>query len=87
MWWFGFYIQDAVAIAVEKNLAGRKAKGKYFEKPLLQEVAEKQEEQKKVLSEEEKMKQVEMLFQTLQIRQANFELEKQRKLMMSGEEQ
>lgn len=74
MWVMGQYILDAVLVAVEKNLAGKKAKLKYFEKPLLQDIDEKQG--KKEISEEEKMQQVKNLFNALEIRKINYDLEK-----------
>lgn len=40
MWMFGIYIQSAVSVAIEKNLAGKKAKQKYIDKPIMQEVCE-----------------------------------------------
>lgn len=40
MWLFGQYTLSAVSVAVEHNLAGRKARSKYIEKPLLQSVLE-----------------------------------------------
>lgn len=70
MWMMGMYIEDAVMVAVEKNLAGKKAKSKYFEKPLM----EMQEEQKaETLTDEQKKTMVENLFTSLEIRKYNFE--------------
>lgn len=43
-WMLGLYIQSAVSVAVEHNLAGKKAKSKYLEKPLLQEAEDKNRE-------------------------------------------
>lgn len=35
MWRMGLYVQSAVSVAVEHNLAGKKARSKYIEEPLL----------------------------------------------------
>lgn len=57
------YIQSAVSVAVEHNLAGPKAKSKYIEKPFLQELGMSEEEkiekelQKMILAEEMWIKQ------------------------------
>lgn len=40
MWMFGIYIQSAVSVAIEKNLAGKKAKQKYIDKPIMQNIDE-----------------------------------------------
>lgn len=79
MWNMGRYVQQAVGVAVEHNLAGKKAKSEYFEKPLSQ-LNKEQKEQENNLTEEEKMKQVEMFFAGLQIKKANFDLDKKEKL-------
>lgn len=34
MWVMGIYVQSAVSVAVEHCLAGRKAKSRYFDKPI-----------------------------------------------------
>lgn len=39
-WLFNQYTLSAVTVAVEHNLAGKKAKSKYIEKPFLQECLE-----------------------------------------------
>lgn len=79
MWLMGRYVQQAVGVAVEHNLAGKKAKSEYFDKPLMQ-LNKEQKEQENNLTEEEKMKQVEMIFASLAIKKANFDLDKQEKL-------
>lgn len=43
-WLFNQYTLSAVSVAVEHNLAGRKARSKYIEKPLLQEVENRKKE-------------------------------------------
>lgn len=72
-WLFNQYTLSAVSVAVEHNLAGRKAKSKYIEKPIMQEIAEKQAESKP-LTEEDKKKQTEQIFMQLRIMGANFNL-------------
>lgn len=69
MWCMGAYVRDAVLTAVEHNLAGKKAKTTYVERPYLQEKEEKEKE----LTKEEKMQQVQNLFLALEIKKSNFE--------------
>lgn len=70
-WLSNQYTLSAVSVAVEHCLAGRKAKSKYIEKPLMQEIEEKQQENKP-LTDEEKKRQTEQLFLKLRIMGANF---------------
>lgn len=71
MWtWFGNYALSAVSVAVEHNLAGRKAKSKYIKEPVLQSI----QEQSKPLSEEELQKQRELFVAKLMVMKTNFEL-------------
>lgn len=35
MWYMGMYVQNAVSVSVEHCLAGKKAKSKYLEKPIM----------------------------------------------------
>lgn len=63
MWtWFGNYALSAVSVAVEHNLAGKKAKSKYIEKPVLEMLEEEEYKRKqdrkeyKGMTEEEKQK-------------------------------
>lgn len=72
-WLSNQYTLSAVSVAVEHCIAGRKAKSKYIEKPLMQEIEEKQQENKP-LTEEEKKRQTEQLFLRLRIMGANFNL-------------
>ncbi len=72
MWCMGAYIHSAVLSAVEKNLAGKKSKANYVEKPFMQE-----EENNTDRAKEENMKKVKAVFQSLEIMKANFELSKQ----------
>ncbi len=76
MWCMGAYIHNAVLSAVEKNLAGKKAKTNYLEKPFMQEEIETKAENKTDKSKEENMKKVKQIFQSLEIMKANFELSK-----------
>lgn len=75
MWLMGMYIQSAVTVAVEHNLAGKKAQTKYLEKPLLE--TKEQSEREEILTEEQKKKQVDNLFLGLQIRKDNFDRHKE----------
>ena len=77
MWCMGAYIHNAVLTAVERNLAGKKAKTKYLEKPFMQEETENTDEIKKTdKAKEENMRKVKAVFQSLEIMKANFELSK-----------
>lgn len=77
MWFMGAYVHNAVLSAVEKNLAGKKAKTNYLEKPFMQEETETKAENKTDKEKEENMKKVKAVFQSLEILKANFELSKQ----------
>lgn len=72
-WVFNQYTLSAVSVAVEHCLAGKKAKSKYIEKPIMQEIEDEQAESKP-LTEEKKKKQTEQLFMKLRIMGANFNL-------------
>lgn len=52
MWRMGLYVQSAVSTAVEHNLAGKKAKSKYIEKPILYENKEENTNRYKESNEE-----------------------------------
>lgn len=69
MWFMGIYIQNAVAVAIEHNLAGKKARSEYFKEPLLQ----KWESREEPLTEAERMQQTEQFFLKLKIMQSNFD--------------
>lgn len=73
-WMNGLYTQSSVGTAVEHCLAGRKAKSKYMDKPLLQEAEEQRQIETGELSEEEKIKQTEQFFMKLRIMGANYNL-------------
>lgn len=70
MWQFGIYMMSAVQAAVQSSLFGKKAKAKYMEEPLLQ----KEKEDERELTENEKKSEREKLLMTLQLMQANFEI-------------
>lgn len=53
MWTNGIYTQSAVSTAIEHNFAGKKAKSKYIEKPLLETAAEKNGEPAFGMTQEE----------------------------------
>lgn len=44
-WTLGIYIQSAVSVAIEHNLAGQKAVSEYIKKPLLETANEKKSEE------------------------------------------
>ena len=77
MWRMGFYVQNAVAVAIDKVLNGRKSTLEYMDKPLLEKYKESKKEVE--LSEDEKMRQVEALFMSLQTISTNSKLAKQQK--------
>ena len=77
MWRMGFYVQNAVAVAIDKVLNCRKSTLEYMDKPLLAQVKESQQEVE--LSEDEKMRQVEALFMSLETLSTNSKLAKQQK--------
>ena len=75
----GVYTYEAVSVAVS-NMFLKKGKkpNKYRDKPILQEYDEKIKEEQP-LTEDEKIRQTEMLFTNLKIMQANFENNKKEK--------
>ncbi len=72
-WQYNMYTMCAVQTAVATVLVGKKSKAKYLDKPFLQDIQEEQEKGEN-LSEAEKKRQREKLLMTLQLMQANFEL-------------
>lgn len=68
-WLFNQYTLSAVSVAVEHNLAGRKARSKYIEKPLLQEIEKKNVS----MTEDEIQRQRELFVSKMKAMQANFE--------------
>lgn len=71
LWRMGIYVQSAVTVAVEHNLAGRKARSKYIEKPLLEDAREHEEQ----LSESKRKEQVDLLFAKLNVMKANYDID------------
>jgi hypothetical protein len=69
-WLFNQYTLSAVTVAVEHNLAGKKAKSKYIEKPFLQQV----EENNKPITQEEIKRQRLLFISKMNNMKANFEL-------------
>lgn len=77
-WINGLYVKSAVTVAVEQCLTGKKARAKYIEHPVLQNL----EEKNKPISEEDLQRQRELFVAKLEIMKTNFELshpEKRRK--------
>lgn len=72
-WLFNQYTLSAVSVAIEHCLAGKKAKSKYIEKPILQDIANKKDGK---FSEDELQKKRELFVAKLQVMQTNFELSK-----------
>lgn len=68
--WWGNYGISALGVAIEHFLAGRKAKSKFIDKPLFQEIAERN----KPMSEEVLQQQRELFVAKLEVMKANFEL-------------
>ena len=77
MYVMGIYVQKAVAVAVEGCLAGRKAKGKYFDKPIRSDM-EESVNGKENISEEEIKRQREMFVTKLMLMKTNFDLNKEK---------
>ena len=72
-WQYNMYTMCAVQTAVATVLVGKKSKAKYLDKPFLQDIQEEQDKGEN-LSEVEKKRQREKFLMTLQLMQANFEL-------------
>lgn len=73
-WQFNMYTMCAVQTAVANVLVGKKSKAKYLEEPFSQTSEKRKQEDSENLSESEKKKQRDRLLMTLQLMQANFEL-------------
>jgi hypothetical protein len=76
--WFGTYGLSAVSVAVEHCLAGRKAKSKYIEKPVLAEM-QKKNDMNRELTEDEKQAQLDKFVMSLKIMESNFKAEHENK--------
>ena len=70
--WWGNYGISALIVAIDRCLHGKKAKAKYIDNQILQEI-EKMNQQ---LSEDELKKQRELFVAKLEIMKTNFELSK-----------
>ena len=70
MWW-GSYGISALIVAIDRCLHGKKAKAKYIDEPILQDINSKNDGK---FSEEELQKQRELFVAKLQVMQTNFEL-------------
>lgn len=73
-WRLGIYFMSAVNTALQGALAGKNSKAKYIEKPLSQSDEQNTNTAEAELSEEEKKRQRDKLLMSLQIMQANFEM-------------
>lgn len=62
----------AVSLAVSKALYGKKAKGKYPDKPFMQ-IQEEREKEREQITEQEAVRQRKNLLCMLQLMQVNFE--------------
>lgn len=68
--WWGNYGVSALSVAIDHCINGKKAKSKYMEKSLF----EQMEDENKELSEHEIKKQRELFVANLEIMKANFEI-------------
>ena len=72
-WISNQYTLSAVSVAVEHCLAGRKAKSKYIEEPILHNIGDSTKESTP-MTDEEKKQQTEQLFMKLRIMGTNFNM-------------
>ena len=72
-WISNQYTLSAVSVAVEHCLAGRKAKSKYIEEPILYNIGNSTKESTP-MTDEEKKQQTEQLFMKLRIMGTNFNM-------------
>lgn len=70
-WISGQYMLSAVLVAVEKNLAGRKARAKYIKEPIMKQMEEQQEPR----SEKDIQKKRELFVARLQAMKTNWDIE------------
>lgn len=75
--WWGNYGLSALSVAIEHCLGGKKAKSEYIKEPMFSKIGEKKQENKP-LSEEDKIKQTELLFAKLNVLSANHRLSKKK---------
>lgn len=71
MWQMGIYVTSAVQTAVSNSIWGKKSKAEYLKEPLTS-LAKKENDEE--LTENEKKAQRNKLLASLQLMQANFEL-------------
>ena len=64
----GNYVLSAVAVAVERNLAGKKSKSNFVDRPMLQEFG--------MSEEERKQKQIDLFVAKMEIMKMNFDANK-----------
>ena len=64
----GNYVLTAVAVAVERNLAGKKSRSKFVDSPMLQEFG--------MSEEERKQKQIDLFVAKMEIMKMNFDANK-----------
>lgn len=74
-WISNQYTMSAVMVAVEHNLAGRKAKSKYIKEPIMSQI----ESQGGQLSEKDMQKKRELFVARLQAMKANWDMEQEKK--------
>lgn len=79
-WVNGHYLMSAVTVAVERNLAGKKAKAEYLKKPILKEMKEQENP-----SEKELQLQRELFVEQLKNMQFNYELTHKKESTEGGE--
>lgn len=73
-WQFNMYTMCAVQTAVANVLIGKKSKAEYLKEPFSQTAEKQKQEDEENISETEKKRQRDRLLMTLQLMQANFEL-------------
>lgn len=73
MWVMGIYVEDAVLVAIDNALNGKKSRAKYMDKPLRKQT---QKGDYSGLSEEEKIAKTKLLFHQLEVARINFNLNK-----------
>lgn len=72
MWQMGMYVNQAVTVAIDHALNGKKAKSKYLEKPIIELAKDNNPD---LMTEEEKLERVKLLFARLGARKSEFERE------------
>lgn len=80
--WWGNYGISALTFSIEHCLAGRKARTKYADKPIFQEI----EKRNAPISEEELQRQRELFVAKLEVMKTNFELNHKKENESQGDE-